>query len=136
MGDAIKGSACYTTDGLVFWSYSTCVAVVDTDRRVISFNVTRYSATTNRWVQLLRHALPAKYPGFWIFEADPGVFHVQPDILAALARGDQPDDKLGDTVDDLVNDGALPENRAIKEAHIEYNRYGFGHVKHARSTLL
>jgi hypothetical protein len=136
MGEGKKGQGCYTVDGLSFWSYSTCIAVVDHASHTIALNITKYSATTNRYARMLRYTLPAMYKGYWVFESDPGVFHVQPDVLLALAKGVEVDGEIGDTVSGLVDAGTLPEVRSIQESHIEYNRYGFGHVKRSRSTLI
>ena len=138
-GEGKRGSQCYAVAGdttVAYWSYSTAIAVVDHTARVLAFNVTKYSATTNRFVHMLRRELVQQYPAYWVFEAELNAFNVQPDTLLALAKGVEVQEDIGDTVSDLVDAGILPYRRSIQEAHIEHGPYGYAFVKHSRSTLI
>lgn len=129
-GKGIKGSQCYTVDGTAYWSYSTCIAAIDTNRQWIVLSVTRYSATTNRFMSMLQQQLPDRFPGFHTIFVDPSGFNVTPEDLLALAFEQINGGNIA-PIGDPVDPRIAQERRTM--------RNGYGQVigtKPNRSTLI
>jgi hypothetical protein len=128
MGEAKKGSQCYRVahgGGSAYYSYSTCIALVDHDACQIVLNTTRYSATTNRFVDMLSYELPAMYQGYTVHRV-AGLFNATPNQLLDLAEGTR--ESAGDRPEDLVD-------MRRRDRRINYLGWDLG-PKRGRSTLI
>lgn len=101
-----KGMACYQVDN-AFYSYSTCICVVDHAQYRIIFNSTPFSTTTNRWARMLHWRLPETLPGYTRVDVS-ALFNCTRDDLVLLADGSiesagYPADALTDVDDRMIN---------------------------------
>lgn len=80
-----KGLACYRVADC-YYSYSTCICVVDHANRRIIFNTTPFSTTTNRWMWMLQLDLPETLAGYTRVDVQ-ALFNATRDDLLLLADG-------------------------------------------------
>jgi hypothetical protein len=133
MGEGRKGAKLYTVEGTpgVYWSYSTCIAVVDSVWEMVVVNTTKYSATTGPVQWMLQRELAAQFPAYRLVLIDGCGFNVQPGDLLDAAHGQVDAAMIGDSPESILG----YDDESMRRVWV--NPWsGRVHVKNNRSTLI